>query len=175
VVETPLGTVVLAGTARAGLLLEIVTIAAAGAGLDRVTMQSVLAPTASFVDAHAIDSSLGSVDSVSVAVCEEVPKVAVMLPVVSLVKLPMLAAKDADTVPAAMLKLTGVVISEELSEIAMVVAVAGGCEIVTVQVLVIAGVTASGPHTSEVTVRDATRETVVTRDDPLYDAVTEPL
>jgi hypothetical protein len=89
-VELPCGTVTLAGTVMAVLLLEM-PIARPDAGFERVMVQVPLLPTGSRVGLHVRESNAGVAHNDSVALWDVLPSVAVIEPVEFARTVPILA------------------------------------------------------------------------------------
>lgn len=67
--DAPAGTVTEAGTGSSGLLEAIAATVAAGAALFSATVQTVLAPAAKLLGAHAKELSVGEAIRLKVALC----------------------------------------------------------------------------------------------------------
>jgi hypothetical protein len=165
-VLSPCSTLTLAGTVMAGLLLARVT-TMSPVGFDRVAVQAVPVPTASFVLTHVTDNNDGVDHSVNVAPCDDAPTVAVTVPVVSAGMLPMLALKAFVALPVVTTMLAGTVIRAEVELSVTVVSVGAGCERVAVHELVTPDITPFGAQTTEVTSTGATSVIVTDCNDPL--------
>ena len=124
------------------------------ASFDIVTVQALLELGEMVVGEQDAADKTGVDQSVKVALCDEVPRVAVTDPVVSAEMLPILALKPAVAFPALTTTLGWTVIRPEFDPKETVVAVETDCESVTVQALVTPDITPLGLQTSDEIVTD---------------------
>ena len=96
-------------------------------------------------------------------------------PAVSVPMLPILALKPTLEFPVVMTTLAGIVIRLDVELNVIVVSVGAGCDSVAVHEITAPDITPLGVQDSEVTSTGAMRGTVDDCDEPLYEAVTEPL
>lgn len=155
----PWGTVTVGGTVTPVLLLPTLT-TMLPAAFERVTTQVVPVPADTLVGLQFKEDNTGVDHSVKVALCEDVPRVALTVPPLSAEMAPIVALKAFVVLPAPITTLAGTVISAEVELNAIVVLATGACERVTVQLLVAPDMTPVGLHTSELTSTGAVREIV---------------
>lgn len=162
----PWGTVTVAGTVTPVLLLPTVT-AMLPAGFERTTTQVVPVPADTLVGLQLKEDIVGVDQSVKVAVCEDVPRLALTVPLLSAVIVPIVALKAIEVFPALITTLAGTVISVDVELNVIVVFATGACDRVTVQLLVAPDMTPVGLHTRELTSIGAVREIVTDCEEPL--------
>ncbi len=153
----PWGTVTLAGTMSAGLLLASDT-GIAPAAFDRVTVHDALLPTGIFVLAHVIEVRVGVDQRVIMAGPDEFPSVAVSVAVVSLAIGPAAAVNVWVELPAGTIMLAGAGKRAEFELMPMIVAVATISDNVTVHTLCAPDIRPVGEQPNEV-IRGSTRLT----------------
>jgi hypothetical protein len=147
----------------------------APAAFESVTVQVVVAATTNSEEAQVTEDSAGVDHSVRAAVCEDAPRVAVMLPVVSATMFPILTPKILVELPADRTMLAGTEMTDESAVIVSVVTAATNCESVTVHKVEEPDIRPAGEQESELTVvTTATREMGVDCEEPLYAAETDP-
>ena len=156
------------------MLLDRLT-AMLAAAFDIDSVHAVLVPAVRFVFAQVSEDRAG-VEYSENATREETPaSVAVMVPVESAVTLPMLALNEAEVVPAATRMLAGTMISGLSTLRTTEVSVVGVCVNLTVQMLVEPVITPVGLQAMELTSTPGARVMLTDCDEPLYEAVTEPV
>ncbi len=155
----PWGTVTIGETVTPALPLPTLT-ATLPAAFERVITQVVPVPADTLVGLQVREDNVGVDHSVKVALCEDVPKVAVTVPLLLAEIVPIVALKALVVLPAFITTLAGTVISVDVELKAIVVFAAGACDRVIVQLLVAPDITPVELHTSEVTSTEAVREIV---------------
>ena len=130
------------------------------AAFERTTTQVVPVPAGTLVGLQLKEDNVGVDHSVKVALCDDVPRVAVTVPLVSAEIVPIVALKAFVVLPALITTLAGTVISVDVELNGIVVLATGACVRVTVQLLVAPDITPVGLHTTELTSTGAFREIV---------------
>ena len=148
-----------AGTVTPVLLLPTLT-AMLPAGFERTMTQVVPVPADTLVGLQLKEDNVGVDHSVKVALCVDVPSVALTVPLLSAEIVPIVALKALVVLPALITTLAGTVISVDVELNEIVVFATGACDRVIVQLLVAPDITPVGLHTSELTSIGAVREIV---------------
>jgi len=164
--SVPWGTSTVAGTVTPGALLERATVTSPAA-LDIVTVQVVLVPAVGFVVRHPSDDTAGVDHSVRVADCDDVPRVAVTVALVSAGMPPMPALNVPVELPALITIEAGTVTTADDDPRVTVVLLAADCDSVAVHELVAPDMAPDGVHTSDVTTTAALKEMDAVCEEPL--------
>ena len=160
----PATTVTVAGTLRAGLLLDSPTLVPpAGAALVRVTVQALVAAEPKVVGLQVTEASATGADKVNETVGEALPRVAVSTAVPFALMVPAVAVKLAEVAPATTVTVAGTLRAGLLLDSPTLVPPAGAALVrVTVQALVAAEPKVVGVQVTEAsaTGADKVNETV---------------
>ena len=155
----PWGTVTVGGTVTPVLLAPTLT-TMLPAGFERTITHVVPVPADTLAGLQFTEDNVGVDHSVKVALCVDVPSVALTVSLLSAAIVPIVAVKACVVLPAFITTLAGTVTSVDVEVNEIVVFATGACDRVIVQLLVAPDITPVGLHTSELTSIGAVREIV---------------